>query len=358
MDNLWKQNWELTKQRFSNWWNAKGFCLWITAPKEQPWTQLDAPAKFDTPEQRWMDPVARAKNAEYTLSRTFFGGEAFPYFDTNIGPGNLATFIGSKPRPEWRTVWYEPCIFEPEKHPPLVFRTDSPNFQTQLSIIKEGIKTSQGHFLVSMPDLIENIDTLASLRGNENLMIDLLDRPGFVKQRLAEINQAYFQAFDALYHEVRTPHGGNAFSAFSIWGPGKTAKLQCDASAMFSAKMFREFVVPPMAEQCDWLDFSLFHLDGVNCIRHLDLLLEIDNLNAIQWTPGAGHPSTGDPTWYDLYSRILNAGKSAQALGVDYHKVIPLLESVGAEGMFVLTHAPTETLARELLDKVKPFRSV
>ena len=30
--------------------------------------------------------------------RTYFGGESFPYFDTQIGPGNLATFLGSPPR--------------------------------------------------------------------------------------------------------------------------------------------------------------------------------------------------------------------------------------------------------------------
>jgi peptide/nickel transport system permease protein len=35
-------------------------------------------------------------------------------------------------------------------------------------------------------------DTLAALRGDQVLLIDLIERPGWVRERLAEINQAFF----------------------------------------------------------------------------------------------------------------------------------------------------------------------
>ena len=51
---------------------------------------------------------------------------------------------------------------------------------------------------------------------------------------------------------IRAPQwrgGGVVFGAFRIWGPGKTAKVQCDASAMFSPAMFEQFVVPALTEE-------------------------------------------------------------------------------------------------------------
>ena len=44
--------------------------------------------------------------------------------------------------------------------------------------------------------------------------------------------------------------------------------------------MFRRFVVPALTEQCEWLDNSMYHLDGTQCIDKLDPLLAIEALAA------------------------------------------------------------------------------
>jgi hypothetical protein len=252
-------------------------------------------------------------------------------------------------------VWYWPCIENPEACPPLRFDPENLRFRQQMAIIEEELRVSAGRFLVGMPDLIENIDILASLRGAEELMRDLIDRPGFVKERVEEINTVYFAAFDYIYQRIRDTWGGNVFCAFRIWGPGKTAKLQCDASAMFSRQVFDAIVRPSLVEQCRWLDYSLYHLDGTQAMHHLDSLLEIEELDAIEWTPQAGRPGGGDPIWYDLYRRILKGGKSVQAVGVNPDEVIPLLDAVGPAGMFIMTAAKSEAEARELEEKVEKY---
>ena len=160
------------------------------------------------------------------------------------------------------------------------------------------------------------------------------------------------------YGKIRDSDGGNTF-VFNIWGPGKTCKVQCDASAMFSPDMFRRFVLKPLRAQCGWLDYSLYHLDGETALQHLDILLnEIPELDAIEWTPmlcsrGEGG---GKPKWYDLYRRILRGGKRVQAVAVDYDEVIPLLDAVGGKGMYISTCAPTEDTARQLEDRAKAYR--
>jgi hypothetical protein len=188
-------------------------------------------------------------------------------------------------------------------------------------------------------------------------LVDLIERPEWVLEKLAEINQAYFEVFDLIYKKVKDHSGGNAFSAFKVWAPGKTAKLQCDISAALSPKMFRRFVIPFLSEQCRWLDYSLYHLDGTNSLQHLDSLLEVENLNAIEWTPQAGKPGGGSPNWYDLYIKIKSRGKSVQAVGVKLNEVIPLIHSVGPDGLYVLLDQPVYAQeAEKLLTELAAFR--
>jgi hypothetical protein len=178
-----------------------------------------------------------------------------------------------------------------------------------------------------------------------------------VHTSLAEINQAFFTSFDLIYEKIKDADGGNAFAAFQIWGPGKTAKLQCDFSAMISPRMFRTFVVPCLSSQAEWLDYSLFHLDGTTCIQHLDALLEIKALNAIEWTPQAGRPGGGSSEWFPLYRRIKAGGKGIQAIGVEPDEVVPLLDELGPDGTFILMAYPLEPGPAEMLLKsIEPYR--
>jgi hypothetical protein len=143
--------------------------------------------------------------------------------------------------------------------------------------------------------------------------------------------------------------GGNCFSAFRIWGPGRTAKLQCDFSAMISPAMFKEFVAPYLAEQCERLDHTVYHLDGTDCVRHLGALLDIPKLRAIQWTPQSGRPGTGSSTWFEIYKRILAANKSLLLLDVDPREVKSLLQGIGTEGVLLSTTTRNLDEAQDLL---------
>ena len=160
---------------------------------------------------------------------------------------------------------------------------------------------AQGRYFVGCPDLIEGLDTLAGMRGTQPVLLDTVDRPEALEQELQAINDVWFTVLDAFSQEV-AEYGEMSFFYFSIWGPGRVAKLQSDISIMISPKNFRRFVQPYIRQQCQWLDYSLYHLDGVGAIRHLDALLEIEELDALQWTPGVGQPQGGDPCWYDLYT--------------------------------------------------------
>jgi hypothetical protein len=353
---LWKDDWRTTRDRFSAWWRREGLLLWVTAPREQPREALPEPPPPANPTQQWIDPEYRLQRAEWEMSRTWYGAEAFPCFDPQIGPGNLATFVGATPEYAADTVWFHPCITDPDAHPPLRFDPAGRHFAEQMAIIEKALAGSRGRYLVGLPDLIEGIDILVSLRGMEALLEDMIDRPRFIEHGTREINEAWFDVFTRIEARVKDPWGATTWACFHLWGEGRTAKVQCDVSAAFSPAMYRTFVAPQLTAQCRWLDNSLYHLDGLQCLGHLDALLEIEELDAIQWTAGAGRAGDGDPQWYELYRRIRAAGKGVMATDVKPAEIIPLLDAVGPKGLFIVAEARSEDEARELERAVEAYR--
>ncbi|MBK8021769.1 MAG: hypothetical protein IPK19_10165 [Chloroflexi bacterium] len=62
------------------------------------------------------------------------------------------------------------------------------------------------------------------------------------------------------------------------------------------------------------------------------------------------------PALVSLYRRILDAGKSVQAVGVLPEEVLPLLDATGGTGMFIIADAQTEAEARSLIESVERRR--
>jgi hypothetical protein len=92
-------------------------------------------------------------------------------------------------------------------------------------------------------------------------------------------------------------------------------------------------------------------------MHHLDALLNIDELDAIEWTPQSGIEGGGHERWYPMYKKILDAGKCVQAIGVLPEQVKPLLDACGAPGLFILMWgAASESQARRLADLVDTYR--
>jgi len=111
---------------------------------------------------------------------------------------------------------------------------------------------------------------------------------------------------------------------------------------MIGPDMFAEFVTPYLARQCARLDYSVYHLDGPECIRHVQHLVKIPKLNAIQWTPGPGF-DVGDTRWYDLYHEVRAGGKSLLLIGVHPDFIKPLLKEFGPDGLFIMPGKKYET---------------
>lgn len=126
---------------------------------------------------------------------------------------------------------------------------------------------------------------------------------------------------------------------------------------MISEDDYRRFVQPFIREQCQKIDYTLYHLDGVGAMHHLPALLEIEELNAIQWTPGVGEPQGGSPKWYDLYKKILTGGKSIMACWVTLDELKPLLDNIGADGVHLEMDFHNEQEVEQAMRIVEEYSS-
>jgi hypothetical protein len=361
MECTWKPDWEETKQHMIAWWRGEGLVLGMagTPRTGKPLAITHDPGPSPSVAARYTDVRGRALRNHHQLARQCFPADAFPIAGTDIGPGSLALVLGSEPGFSPETVWFKPCIRDdphPERRPPLTFDPENRWWQIHDATLKACVELAGDMYTVGCPDLVENIDVLASLRDSQTLLLDMIQRPDWVLEKVSEINQAWFEVYDCIYETIRLPDGGAVYGAFRLWGPGKTAKVQCDACAMFSSAMFERFVLPALTEQCEWLDYAMYHLDGEHCMHQLDALLSINALDAIEWTPSPRVPTGGDPAWYDLYRRILDADKSVQAVGVAPEEVLPLLDAVGGKGMYILTSCESTAQAEALAVQVEPYR--
>ncbi len=358
---LWKPNWTETKKHFIDWWNHEGLVLgmWGAPSADRPRFERIRPEFPATVAETYTNTAWRAANIHDALSRSAFPADTLPVADTNMGPGSLALYLGSEPKFEPDTVWFSDIFREidaPETLPPLRFDPANIWWKITEDQLRRCRSLAGNDYLVGCPDLVEGLDILATLREPQTLLIDLLERPEWVEEKLKEITSVWFDAYGRIYDIIRQDDGSAAFWAFYLWGPGKTAKIQCDMSAMFSPEMFGRFAVPGLTAQCEWLDCSLYHLDGTQALCHLDHLLGIDALDAIEWTPQAGIESGGSPRWHDLYRRILAAGKSVQVMDVEPAEVMPLLDAIGGKGVYISTKFRSEREADELEAGVGSYR--
>ncbi len=390
---LSKTNWDDTKRRFTAWWNRENIDrplmqvvarkkVWsvdhdysvniIIASRDEampPEKPVDPTVMTAKPSVSDFDEVPLSVEALYTdvpylirkmhchCENHIFLAESFPNFSVDLGPGSIALYLGSEPVFAPDTVWFTEFVEDWNDIEPIRFNPDNKWWKTHLKLIHEAKEMAGEDFLVNIPDLIENVDILSAMRGPQPFCYDLVDEPEQMKRLVDQLDDIYFTYYDAMYDLVKLVDGSVSYTAFQIWGPGKTAKIQCDFCALMSPVQFRQFVQPSLRRQCQTLDHSLYHLDGPDAIKHVDALMEIEELDAVQWTAGAGQPDGGNLKWYPIYDKVIGAGKCMwiSIYDGDYEDWVASAENLvkryGSKRLFLLFPIMEEVQAEALIAK-------
>ena len=352
MDLLYKPDWDKIKDNYNHWWARENFgrcAISIKAPRDK--TMIgEAPNLPGKVEDRWIDINYLKKSREYNFGATYYAGEAFPVWNAGYpGWDFIPSYMGCDVKLAEHTGWVSPLIqkgdlteYKPEN---LKINEDNKWFQFALKIHDLAASEAKGKSIPGIQAIGGVGDTLAALRGTEELLYDLTDCPKYVNKLEMRLMEIWIEVFERFYNiTYEAAEGTTNFMA--IWAPGKFYCCSNDFSYSISTKMFEEIFLESLQKQVNYLDYSIYHIDGIGAFKHIDMLCGIEKLNALQFLPGAGKPS---PLYYgDELKKIQDAGKNLH-ISIPPHEVKQALDMLSSKGLFIDTWCASENEADDLL---------
>jgi hypothetical protein len=348
----YRPDWEEAADRLARWWAGESLgrpAMSLTAPKDNArWEPIpEAPDLWNY----WTNPDYVIPRMERSVRNTAWFAEACPVEWVNLGAVAQAGLLGTKPICHERTVWHEPFVEDWETYEPR-FDPDNEWRRVYLRLIEAFLEVAHGKWFVAVGEVADAGDIMSALRGPQRLCMDLIEGPTERMKRVRDrIARLMVQVYDEMVGMVNCYMAGTS-TWLRVYHPGRTTTAQCDFSCMISKAMFDDFIAPALAWQTSQLDGVIYHLDGPGAVQHVDTLLTLPNLRAIQWVPGSGDEVQAHPKWRPLLKRIIDAGKAVH-LSVPAGDVEGLLADLPPEGLYLQIGCGSEREARDLLADVK-----
>ena len=257
---------------------------------------------------RWFDAEYQVDYFMASIADRRFYAETFPVFWPNLGPEVYAAYFGCELEYGETTSYAVPNVRTWDDIGKLEFRRDNIYFRKTEELTRLALEKCRGRFLVGYTDLHGGLDSAAAWRDPQQLCLDLVFDPDKVK-RLVALAMAHFQEvydhFDAMLKAAGQP----SVTWMGIPSFGKMHIPSCDFAAMISPTMFEEFGLPVLREEVKPMTHNVFHVDGRGVLKHLEMILSVPEIQAIQWVQGMGL-DTPILQWVPLIERLQAAGKS------------------------------------------------
>jgi len=335
--------------RYDAFWQGEftDRCLMsVIAPKTTGYVEEKVPTsdKKDIYDY-WTNPERITKRFRHMIENSYYAGDALPIMNFNIGACSHAGFFKGAKWEYRDSLWFFPSIEN--------LATEIPEFDENAILYKKALemtdyfaKECKDEFFISIPDNVGSMDVLSHLRGAD-LMFDMVDQPEAVHRALVEV-QKVWELINNHCLEVlgKANNGATCIGWLRTYAKGRHAQLQCDIACMLSADMFREFCLPELNAQAKLLDHALYHFDGIEQIRMLDMILSVENLNTIQWTCVAGQPSPLE--FIPVLKKIQQAGKNLLII-IKPEELEGILTNLSAKGLFLVINASSKDEADDLV---------
>ncbi|MDK1030432.1 MAG: hypothetical protein QGD94_00320 [Planctomycetia bacterium] len=256
--------------------------------------------------------------------------EAVPFFYLEFAADHFATLLGADLTfSAGQQGGWPVHIIDDFEEAQIKFRPDGKWWQRTAAFARALRKRCDGKLLIASNTLTANLDALMALRGAQGLLWDMVERPEAV-HALEQVTRAHGEILDALA-ELLDYNTCGSINRHGMYCRGRINVPQADMSCMISPAMFADFVLPYLRREMANLDAVEYHLDGPDALKHLEALCLIEELDIIQWVPGAGEAETQD--WTGLYEKIDALGKG-QILGGKPEQFRRLLRKLKSPKLF------------------------
>ena len=295
---------------------------------------------WPTLRDRWFDAEYQVESFLADLPHQQFLGETFPIFNPNLGPGVFAAMFGMELEYGEVTSWAQHCVHDWSDLKKLKFDTNSPYYTKIEELTQLALKKCAGKSLVGYTDLHGSVDCVVDWRNPQELCMDLVDFPDEVKAATAMADAEFLKLYD--HYDAVLKKGGQKYSVnwMGIPAKGKMAVPSCDFISMVSQDGFDEFYLPSLLKEVRHCSHNIFHADGKGFVRHLDRLLGIPEIQAIQWVQGVGDDRP-IMQWLPVIKKIQAAGKSV-IVDLFPNELEDFIKSTSPKGVYLWIAATPE----------------
>ncbi|MGB9643082.1 MAG: hypothetical protein ACPL3Q_07790, partial [Candidatus Ratteibacteria bacterium] len=125
------------------------------------------------------------------------------------------------------TIWFEKFVDDWEK---LKIKFDEKNQYIQISktLLEKQVEKMEEGFVIMMPDFGDALTCFSLMRGVENLLMDILEIPEIIKEKIDEFIDAWIAAHRFFHKIYGKKLPGD--SSWLLWAPGPTYACQSDFS--------------------------------------------------------------------------------------------------------------------------------
>jgi hypothetical protein len=304
----------------------------------------------------WADLRARWFDAEFqvdyflgSIRGRIFHGETFPVFWPNLGPNVYAAFHGAELEFGEVTSWIHHCIHDWSDMNRMKFSPDNVYYRKIEELTQVALQKCPGQFMVGYTDLHTSLDCAADWRNPQELCMDLLDCPEKVHELVELANESFLPLFDH-YDEVLKKHGQMSVTWMGIPSRGKFHIPSCDFTNMVSKEVFDEFYLPTLHRESRHMTHNVFHLDGKGLLKHLERILEVPDVHAIQWVHGVGDDAP-IMQWIPVIQQIQAAGKGV-IVDLQVDELEPFIAATRPEGLYLCMNAE-EKIQGDILKRLE-----
>ena len=332
-----KPDFEEVLNRYEAWWNCNIVdrpLVSIAFPRPEAERQSLHEKTHATIRDRWMDIEYVVRSAEVRLQNTVHFADSLPIAWPNLGPEVFSAFYGCEMEYGEHTAWSRPILKDWSEASVNKLCLDTSNFYFKklIEMTDALIEAGRDLFIVGYTDLHGGGDGIAALRDPQELLIDTIEHPCEIKALCDRITTDFLQVYD-MFHEKLSAAGMPSTTWLPATCKGKFHVPSNDFSCMISDETFEDLFVPGIIRECQHMDRCIYHLDGPQALRYLDRLLDIPEIHAIQWVPGAGQEYWAD--WIDVYQRIQSKKKALQILSIPSKDIPLLFEVLEPEGVWI-----------------------
>jgi 5-methyltetrahydrofolate--homocysteine methyltransferase len=269
---------------------------------------------------------------------------AFPWLEAMLG---IPAQVGNE------SIWAKEGGFDYRDPAKLDVSKDNPWRKKYLEFVSALQDRYGDRYPVGQPILRGTSDMVAALRGSQQMIFDLYDRPEEF-QRLARVCTDFFIALVKDQLAITKPfHGGYEVEQFTLWAPGGIVRMQEDASALFSPELYVKYLQEEDRRIASAFPYDVIHLHS-SSLHLLDRIADVAPQKCIEINKDQG--GWGVSRMLPLFKMVQSRGKKLIVRGkLDLADLESLRKELSPRGLYLQIVIDKPEEAKRLRDFFRPW---